>query len=77
MADRDPEVIKAEIDEARERLAATVDSLAERVNPQRIADDAKLKALVFVDQPKVKYPLIGVGVLIVVVLIRRVFRRRY
>ncbi|MFN8227219.1 MAG: DUF3618 domain-containing protein [Mycobacterium sp.] len=77
MADRDPEVIKAEIDEARERLAATVDSLAERANPQRIADDAKSKALAFVDQPKVKYPLIGVVVLVVLVVIRRVRQRRY
>jgi len=40
VADRDPEVIKAEIDDARERLAATVDTLAERANPQRIANDA-------------------------------------
>ncbi len=77
MADRDPEVIKAEIDDARERLAATVDTLAERANPQRIANDAKSKALVFVAQPKVKYSLIGVGAVVLLVLIRRVFRRRY
>lgn len=77
MADRDPEVIKAEIDDARERLAATVDTLAERANPQRIANDAKSKALAFVAQPKVKYPLIGVGAVVLLVLIRRVFRRRY
>ncbi len=77
MADRDPEVIKAEIDDARERLAATVDTLAERANPQRIANDAKSKALTFVAQPKVKYSLIGVGAVVLLVLIRRVFRRRY
>ena len=77
MADRDPEVIKADIDAARERLASTVDSLAERANPQRIADGAKSKALAFVDQPKVKYPLVGVGILVVVVMIRRLSRRRY
>ena len=41
MADRDPELIKADIDQARDRLALTVDSLTERANPQRIADDIK------------------------------------
>ena len=44
VADRDPELIKADIDQARDRLALTVDSLAERANPQRIADDIKGRA---------------------------------
>ena len=41
MVNRDPDTIKQEIDQARDQLAATVDSLAERANPQRLADDAK------------------------------------
>ena len=41
MADRDPDTIKQEIDKARNQLASTVDSLAERANPRRIADDVK------------------------------------
>lgn len=77
MADRDPEVIKAEIDDARDRLSATVDTLAARANPQRIADDAKTKALAVVKQPKVKYTLIGVGAVVTLVVVRRVFRHRY
>ena len=77
MTDRDPEVIKAEIDDARERLAATVDTLAARANPQRIADDAKTKALAIVQQPRVKYTLIGVGGVVTVVVVGRVVRRRY
>jgi hypothetical protein len=77
VADRDPEVIKAEIDDARERLATTVDTLAARANPQRIAHDAKSKALAIVEQPKVKYTLIGVGGVVCVLVARRVFRRRY
>ena len=41
MADRDPDTIKQDIDQARDQLASTVDSLAERANPSRIADDVK------------------------------------
>ncbi len=77
MADRDPEMIKAEIDQARERLAATVDTLAERANPHRIADDAKSKALEFVQQPPVKYSLAGAGVVVFLLMVRRLFTRRY
>ena len=36
MADRDPDTIKRDIDQARDQLAATVDTLAERANPQRL-----------------------------------------
>lgn len=77
MADRDPEVIKAEIDAARERLASTVDTLAVRANPQRIADDAKSRVLVVVQQPKVKYSLIGIGAVVIALVLRRLLRRRY
>jgi hypothetical protein len=41
VADRDPDKIKQDIDVAREQLAHTVDALAERANPARIADDVK------------------------------------
>lgn len=74
MVDRDPDTIKQEIDEARDRLAATVDTLAERANPRRIADDAKSKAIAFVKKPVVMISLAGVGVVGVIVLIRRVRR---
>lgn len=74
MADRDPEVIKAEIAQARDRLATTVDSLAERANPQRVADDLKSAVLRFIKQPAVAAALAGVGVITVVVVVRS-FRR--
>lgn len=74
VADRDPEVIKAEIAQARDRLAVTVDSLAERANPQRVADDLKSAVLRFVKQPAVAAALAGVGVITVVVVVRS-FRR--
>jgi hypothetical protein len=72
VADRDPEVIKAEIDQARDRLAVTVDSLAERANPQRIADDVKAALLRFVKKPPVAAALAGVTVVTVVLVVRRI-----
>ncbi|WP_183470224.1 DUF3618 domain-containing protein [Mycolicibacterium iranicum] len=74
MADRDPDTIKAEIDEAREQLAVTVDSLAARANPQRIADDVKTGVIRFVTKPPVAASLAGVGALVLVLMIRRARR---
>lgn len=75
MADRDPEVIKADIDEARDRLALTVDSLAERANPQRIADDVKSLLLAFIKRPAVAATLAGFGAVTVIVVVRRIRNR--
>ena len=75
MADRDPEVIKQEIDRARDELAATVDSLTERANPRRIANDIKVAAVAFLKKPPVTFALIGVGTLGVVLVIHRMRNR--
>ncbi len=53
MAERDPDTIKQDIDKARDQLASTVDSLAVRANPRRLADDAKARAIGFVKKPAV------------------------
>jgi hypothetical protein len=74
VAERDPDVIKQEIAEARDRLASTVDILAERANPQRVADDLRATALGFLNQPKVKAALAGLGALTVVMVIRGIRR---
>lgn len=75
VADRDPEAIKQDIDVARDQLAATVDSLAERANPRRLADDLKVRVIGFVQKPAVLASLAGVGVLVVVVTVHRVRNR--
>jgi Protein of unknown function (DUF3618) len=75
VADRDPDTIKRDIDQARDQLASTVDTLAERANPQRIANDIKAGVLRFVKKPAVAVSLAGVGALIVVVVVRRIRRR--
>jgi len=72
--DRDPEVIKQDIAEARDRLALTVDSLAERTNPQRLAEDLKAAVLRFVRKPAVAASLAGVGAITVVIVVRRIRR---
>lgn len=75
MADRDPEAIKRDIDAARDQLAATVDTLAVRANPRRLADDLKVRVIAFVKKPAVTVSLAGVGVLAVVVVVHRVRNR--
>ena len=75
MADRDPDDIKKEIDQVRTQLAATVDALAERVNPKRIVECVKARVMAFVQNPVVAISLVGVAVLAVVLVVRRIRRR--
>jgi hypothetical protein len=75
VADRDPDTIKQEIDQARDLLASTVDSLAERANPRRIADDLKARVVRFIKKPAVTISLAGAGVVVVVLVVRRIRRR--
>lgn len=70
MAD-DTERIEQQIAQAREDLASTLDQLADRANPQRLADDAKARAVETLKKPAVKYPLIGAGALVAVLAIRK------
>ena len=75
VADRDPETIKQDIDVARDQLAATVDSLAERANPRRLADDLRARAIEFVKKPVVIVSLAGISSVVVVVVVRRIRNR--
>lgn len=75
MADRNPDTIKQEIDQAREQLASTVDSLAARANPRRLADDVKARAVGFVKKPAVAVSLAGIGALAVFLVVHRIRNR--
>ena len=75
MAERDPDTIKQEIDQARDQLASTVDSLAERANPRRLADDAKARAIGFVKKPAVAISLAGIAALAAALAIRKIRTR--
>lgn len=74
MADRDPDAIKADIDQARDQLALTVDNLAERANPRRIADDVKSGAVAFVKKPAVAMSLAGLAAVLLALFVRKLRR---
>jgi uncharacterized protein DUF3618 len=71
---RDPDTIQLEIEQARDALASTLDQLGTKANPQRLVDTAKSNVRTTLSRPKVRYPLIGFGALIVLLLIRKLFR---
>jgi hypothetical protein len=75
VAERDPDTIKQEIDQARDQLASTVDSLAERANPRRLAEDVKARVIGFVKKPAVAVSLAGIGTLTIVLVVRRIRNR--
>jgi len=71
---RETERIEAEIEAARTRLAGTLDEIAERADPQRVADDTKQLVVAKVNEPKVKYGLIGAGVLVAGLVLVKLLR---
>ena len=75
MAERDPDTIKQDIDKARDQLASTVDSLAVRANPRRLADDAKARAIGFVKKPAVAISLAGIAAVAAALAVRRIRNR--
>ena len=72
--ERDPDTIQREIEQARDALASTLDQLGTKANPKKLVDDAKSGVASTLSSPKVKYPLIGVGALILLLIIRKLFR---
>jgi Protein of unknown function (DUF3618) len=71
---RDPDTIERDIEQAREALAATLDELADRANPKRFVESGTASVRQRLAAPRVRYPLMAIGVLIVVALLRRLFR---
>lgn len=72
---RDQEAIERDIEKARDALASTLDQLGTKASPKRLADNAKSSVMAKLDQPQVKYPLIGAGVLVALLILRRLLRR--
>ena len=67
--ERDPDTIEREIKKARDALAEDVDELRER--PQRFVDQCRTSVQQRLTDPKVKYGLIAVGVLIALAVLRK------
>ena len=74
MADRDPDTIKQDIELARAQLASTVDTLTERANPRRIAEDVKSGVVRFVKKPAVAMSLAGLGAVLLALFVRKLRR---
>ncbi|GAA4532531.1 DUF3618 domain-containing protein [Amycolatopsis samaneae] len=71
---RDPETIEREIEQARNALAATLDQLGTKADPRKLADQASQGIKAKLNEPKIKFPLIGAGALIGFLLLRKLFR---
>ncbi|MGH4021150.1 MAG: DUF3618 domain-containing protein [Pseudonocardiaceae bacterium] len=71
---RDPDTIEHEIEKARDALAATLDELGTRANPKRMVESGKETLQTTLANPQVRVPLIGVGVLFALLLLRKLFR---
>lgn len=73
---RDPEKIQREIEASRAQLASTLDQLAERTSPKRLAGQAKESAVVFFSSPPGMAVLGAVGLLVALRVARRARARR-
>lgn len=71
---RDADTIEREIEQARDALAATLDELGTRANPKRALEAGKEQVQATLANPKVRYSLIALAVLIVLLLLRKLFR---
>ena len=73
---RDASDIRAEIEQARDQLAVTVDQLADRLAPKRLVDDVKTSLKQKAMTPQGKAVLSGAGLLLSVLMIRNLRRSR-
>jgi hypothetical protein len=71
---RDADTIERDIEQARDALAVTLEELGTRADPRRAIEAGKEQVAVTMADPRVRYSLIGFGALIVLVLLRKLFR---
>ena len=70
---RDPESIQQEIEKTRESLGASLDALTDRANPKRFVDTGKAQVQEKLADPKIKYALIGVGAILALAVLKKLF----
>ena len=71
---RDPDTIQSEIEKARNALAESLDVLSERTSPKRFADQARTSLQQRLADPKIKYGLMAIGAIVVLAVLRKLFR---
>ncbi|MEO7196748.1 MAG: DUF3618 domain-containing protein [Pseudonocardiaceae bacterium] len=71
---RDADTIERDIEQARDSLAATLQELGTRADPRRLMETGKEQVQTTLGNPTVRYSLMGAGALIVLVLLRKLFR---
>jgi hypothetical protein len=68
---RDPETIQREVESSRAQLAATLDQLADRTSPRRLAAVARERAAALAASPAGTSALGAVGLLVALRMARR------
>jgi uncharacterized protein YlxW (UPF0749 family) len=76
VANREAAEIRIELEEARERLATSVDQLTDRLAPQRLMNEAKNSLLAKVSSPVGMAVLGGSGLLLTLLVVRNLRRSR-
>ena len=71
---RDPDAIQRDIEKARDALATTLDELETKANPTRVVESGKASVREKLDDPRVRYVLIGAGALVAAAVVRKLFR---
>jgi Protein of unknown function (DUF3618) len=73
---RDPAAIQSEIEQTRTELASTLDQLAEKTSPKRLAEQGKNRALALAKSPPGLAVIGAVTGLTAFLVVRRVRRGR-
>ncbi|WKD58808.1 DUF3618 domain-containing protein [Corynebacterium caspium] len=73
---RDINDIERDIERTRRQLAGTLDEIAERTKPARLANEAKRQITATLKDPKVQAVLAGVGVAVATVVVFGIKRGR-
>lgn len=71
---RDPDTIQRDIDEARDQLADSLDALTDRAHPRHLVEGGKQRVQAKLETPTVRYVLIGVGAILALAILRKLFR---
>jgi len=71
---RDPETIQREIEKTRDSLADSLDALGDRAHPKHLVDAGKKSVLSRLEDPRIRYGLIAVGVVLAFAALRKLFR---